>query len=303
MNDEQFIKQISINRDLIVRRNETAYEHMETLVNSYAHLIEGKAEIMLEMNKALLKLYFDTDYAGAIDISLNAVEKFKNSPHKAQVAFHMKMIAHCHLHLGEYDIAMRYLEEAIKTLPTDDKDYIPNKVDMLYALAQAEEHKDVRSEKMAEHLQQALQLLSGEDDIRRANCLMGLGNYYNNIEQPEQALKHFHEAVTTFEKEYLIQHLSNTYSNMGICYLQLQDFAETQNYMQKALDLRLKAGSPDMLAISYSNFGMLYKATEEYDKAEESLMLSQKIAEEIGFKQLIDKNNLLLNEIGRLKNR
>ena len=303
MNDEQFLKQVSINRELIVRRNETAYEHMETLVNSYAHLIQGKAEIMLEMNKALFKLYFDTDFAGAIDISLNAVEKFKDSPHRNQLAFHMKMIAHCHLHLGEYDIAMRYLEEAITTLPTDDKDYIPNKVDMLYALAQAEEHKDVRSEKMAEHLQQALQLLSGEDDIRRANCLMGLGNYYNNIEQPEQALKHFHEAVTTYEKEYLIQHLSNTYSNMGICYLQLQDLFGANNYMQKALELRLKAGSPDMLAISYSNFGMLYKATEEYDKAEESLMLSQKIAEEIGFKQLIDKNNLLLNEIGRLKNR
>lgn len=156
---------------------------------------------------------------------------------------------------------------------------------------------------MAEHLQQALNLLNNEDDIRRANCLMGLGNYYNNIEQPGQALKHFHEAVATYEKQYLIQHLSNTYSNMGICYLQLQDLSEANNYMQKALDLRLKAGSPDMLAISYSNFGMLYKATEEYDKAEENLMLSQKIAEEIGFKQLIDKNDNLLNEIIRLKNR
>lgn len=303
MNAEQLLKQVLINRDLILRNNSNAHEHMEMLQTTYPHLINGEIAITLEMNKALAKLYFDSDYAGAIDISLKAIDEFKNAPYKKQLAFHMKMVAHCQLHQGEHDIAMLYLNEAIETLPQDDVSYTANKADMLYALAQVEEVKDAKSPKMAEHLLLALNLLSDDvDTVRKANCLLGLGNYYNNIDKPEQALAYFHEAIVTFEKEYLLQHMSNTYSNMGICYLQLQDYAQAELYMQKALDLRIKAGGADMLAISYSNFGRLYKLKGEYTRAIEFLTLSQKISTEIGFKQLIIKNDDLLNEIEAINN-
>ncbi len=298
MNAEQLLKQVYINRDLILRQNENAREHLDMLLNNYVHLVSGEVEITVEMNKALVKLYFDTDYVGAIDISLKTIDAFKHSAYKTQLAFHKKMVAHCNLHLGEYDIAIQYLQEAIDTLPVDDEKYAANKADMLFTMAQAEEFKDIRSEKMAAHLHEALNLLCNDvETVRKANCLVGLGNYYNNINEPAEALKYFHEAATTFENKYLIHHIANTYSNMGICYLQLKDCDKAEYYMQKALDLRMKAASPDMLAVSYTNFGRLFIAKKEYAKAREFLTLSQKIATEIGYKHLIDKNEELLNAI------
>lgn len=304
MNAEQFLKQVLINRDLVVRKNETAHEHLQMLTTSYDHLITGKAAIMLDMNKALIKLNFESDYGAAMDISLNTIEKFKHSPFKTALAFHMKMVAHCNLYLGQYDIATRYLQEAIDTLSPEEEDYTSHKADMLCALAQAEEHKDAKSAKMPEYLLAALNLLNREEDsLRKANCLLGLGNYYNNIEQPAEALKHFEQAAASFEKQYLLHHMANAYSNMGISYLQLKDYTRSHQYMQKALDIRVKADSADTLAISYSNFGRLYMLTGQLDKAEDALNTSQRIAEDIGFKQLIEKNEELFKELSDLKKR
>jgi tetratricopeptide (TPR) repeat protein len=298
MNSEQLLKQVFINRELILQQSANAHEHLEMLQREYAHLIKGEVAITLEMNKALSELYFNSDYAKAMEISIAAIERFKNSPYHTPLAFHMKMVSTCHMHLGENDLAERYLLEALETLSPDDKDYITNRADMFYSLAQAEEAKDRKSPKMADYLLQALSLLSADtDSVRKANCLLGLGNYYINIENPKEALRHFEEAVIAFEKRYLLQHMSNCYSNMGTCYLMLQDFENAEKYMQKALDLRVKSGSPDNLAISYSNFGRLYKSLHQLDKAEEFVAKSQSIAEEIGFKQLIERNNTLLDEI------
>jgi tetratricopeptide (TPR) repeat protein len=301
MNAEQLLKQVWINRDLVLRQNENAPEHLEMLERDYAYAINAEVSIVLEMNKALIEVYFNGNYAKAMDISLAAIDKFGKYPYRNALAFHMKMVANSHMHLGQYDLAKRYLLEAIDTL-SPNEDYVANKADMLYALAQNEESINPKSPQMAGYLQEALSLLEDvTDSTRKANCLMGLGNYFINVENPQEALRYFHEAVLTFEKKYLLHHMSNTYSNMGTCYLDLKDFERAEEYMQKALDLRLKTSSPDSLAISYGNFGVLYLRKGEYDKAEEFLNRSQKIAEEIGFKQLIDRNNDRLHDIGRIK--
>ncbi|HLP51574.1 MAG TPA: tetratricopeptide repeat protein, partial [Chitinophagales bacterium] len=269
MNAEQLLKQVALNRDLITRLNKDAFEHLDTLQKDYAHVIDEESAISIELNKSLIQLCFHANYTAAIDCSLAALEKYGHSTCYKGVALHLKMVGMCHAHIGEFDLAVRYLLEALDTIGSHSPVI---RADILHVLAWTEDFKSPESIKIVHYLTEALELIRDtDDDVRKANFIMGIGNYYNNINDCEKALENFKQAAETFENKYRLAGMGNCYSNMGSCYLKLNDIANAQHYLQKSLELRLKFGSPDELGIAYYNMAVLSFATKDLPLCEDYL--------------------------------
>jgi tetratricopeptide (TPR) repeat protein len=302
MNAVQLLKQIVTNRNLILRNNLHAYEALQMLKSNYAQLANEEITLNLELNNTLAELHFNSNYAGAIDNSTAVVDKFKNSVYKSVIALHLKAIGHGYIHTGEFDLAERYFLEALKHIIASDPDYIENRSGILLSLAMNEDYREGEYEKAIGYLTEAIELQSAEKHaVGRASSLMGLGNVYNSIENVEEALKHYLEAVVTLEQNYVLPGMANAYSNIGNCYLKLNDLEKAQSYHEKALQLRMKSGTPDDISISYSNMAIVYKEKNDFDRAEECLVKSKKILEDVGNKPWINYVNEMLDELAQLR--
>lgn len=303
MNAEQLLKQVIINRGLIVRKSEDAHEHLQTLEQEYAHLINEEIALAIALNHSLVHLIFKGSYKAAIDNSLAVLDKHFNTAYKNALSFHLKMVGVCYAHLGNFDLSERYLLDAVDTVDADANPCKVTKSDIFHSLAMAQDFKDPNSIKIPHYLKLAVELLgeNGEDD-RMANCIMGLGNYYNNIGKPNEALEQFKKAAEAYEKNYRLNNMAGCYSNMGSCYLKLKDIVSAETYLNKALELRLKSGSPNDLAISYFNMGVLCFEKADYAQAEEYFNKVLLIAEETGNKPFIVMANDKLDELARIKN-
>ncbi|HRG87695.1 MAG TPA: tetratricopeptide repeat protein [Chitinophagales bacterium] len=303
MNAEQLLKQVMINRGLIVRKSEDAHEHLQTLEQEYAHLINEEIALAIALNHSLVHLTFKGSYKGAIDNSLTVLDKYLNTTHKNALSFHLKMVGVCYAHLGDFDLSERYLLNAIDTVDEDANPCKVTKSDIFHSLAMAQDFKDPYSIKIPHYLNLAVELLGeNTEDDRMANCIMGLGNYYNNIDRVDEALVQFKKAAAVFEKNYRLNNMAGCYSNMGSCYLKLKNIPEAESYLEKALELRLKSGSPNDLAISYFNMGVLCFEKANYVQAEEYLNKVLLITERTGNKPFTARVNDKLDELARVKN-
>ena len=288
---------------MILGRNQLALKQLETLQRDFTHLINEEIALNIAFNISLWELYFSSNYSKAIDNSMATLDRFKNSDNKYMLAMHLKMAGHCYAHTGEADLAERYLLEALETLSTDPE-YCAIRADILHELAMTTEYRDATSEQIKDYLLSAIELLYGEKHkVRKANCLMGLGNYYNNINEMLLALEYYKQAAETFEQKNVVSNMGNCYSNMGSCYLKLRDYAEAQKYLDKALELRLQSGSPEQLGISWFNLGVLYKERREFALADEMLLKALHIVEQLGNKHFADHINQTIHQLELEKNK
>ncbi len=303
MNARQLLDLLRINRQLIVQRNEQAQEHLQMLKKDYAPVLNDETSLGIELSNSLIELYFNSNYISAIDNSVAAVDKYKDTKCRHAIARHFKIIGHCYAHLGDFDLAEMYLLDALDNVAETDEDYIDDKTGILHTLAMSHEFKDDKSTKPIEYLNQAIELLNDEKyAITKANCLMGLGNIYNNIDSMDEALKNYRLAADTFERRYALLNMASAYSNIGSCYIKLEDFDEAEKYLQKSLDLRIKFGSPDELSISYFNLAILFKARKQFVLAEDYLFKAQTIVDELGNRPFLAQVNEEIDDLARAKN-
>src|SRR6187402_1627311 len=99
-----------------------------------------------------------------------------------------------------------------------------------------QEYKPNCHQKAIAYLQEAIDILADEQhDIKRGNCLMGMGNVYNSVENIDLALKYYEQAAGIFEDSYYLGNMASAYSNMGNCYIKLKEFETAERYHEKAL--------------------------------------------------------------------
>lgn len=302
MNAEQLLKQVMINRGLIIRKNDDAFHHLETLENDYLHLMNDEIALAIALNHSLVHLVHHANYAAAIDNSLLAIDRFANTTKKNALALHLKMAGVCYSSMGDFDLGERYLLEALDTINSDEKPNIAAKSDIYHSLAMSYDFREPTNSNITHYLNKAIELLDPESDAERlANCVMGLGNYYNNIEKNEEALTQYKIALEVFERLYRLGSMANCYSNLGSVYVKLNELEQGEYYLNKALELRLKFGSPDELAISYFNTAILYKQQNKIEDSEAYLLKTLQILEQSGNKPFIQRVNDRLDELNRIK--
>ncbi len=289
MNKEQLLKQLQTNHELIGRNNEHAYDHLLMLKSDYAHLVDEEVELYMELNTSLALKYFRADFAGALDNSLAVISRFGQTIYRSLLAQHQRLAGHVYAERADYKLAEQYLFMALENVHTNEPDYESLRAMILHTLAMMHEYKGDAPEKPIAYLTEAIALLSDEiHGARRATCMMGLGNIYNEADQVEEALKYYLQAAEMYEDRYLLADMAAAYSNIGNCYTKLVDFARAEKYLNKSLELRLKAGSPSAICISYYNLGVLYKERGELEKANELFLQTKEQAERSGNRQFLE---------------
>ncbi|HLP53123.1 MAG TPA: tetratricopeptide repeat protein [Chitinophagales bacterium] len=302
MDARQLVKQIRDNRELLVRNNQLAFEHFQMLKQNYVHLINEEVALNFALSEALYAQQARSDYRQAIDISLAALDKYKTSVFKNLVAMHMRNIGHSYAHLGEFALAEMYLVEALDNLDESEPNYKSNKALILNNLAMTCEFKAAGHEKAIDYLNQAIELLAGDNDrVKRANCLMGLGNIYNTMNNLPEALDKYRQAAGVLEGNYSLADMASAYNNMGNCYLKMQELELAESYHQKAFDLRMKLGTPYPIGVSYFNLGMVHKTRGRLEQAGEYLNRACKMIEELGDKPFLAQINKELDSLEALK--
>lgn len=285
MDAGQLVKQIRDNREMLVSNNHLAVEHFQLLKRNYTHLMNEEVALNFELSEALWAFQAHSDYKKAIDISLAVLDKYPDSAFKNLIAMHMRNIGQSYAHLGDFVLAEMYLIEAMDNLEVNDHRYKSNKALILNNLAMTCEFKATDHERAIDYLNQALALLEGDEDkVKRANCLMGLGNIYNTMNNIPVALDNYRRAAEVFEENYLLANMGSAYSNIGNCYLKMQELEQAEGYHQKAFDLRMKLGSPYPISVSFFNLGMVYKTQNKLAQARDFLNKACKMVEELGDK-------------------
>lgn len=297
MTNSQFLKLLATNRELIQRNNVHAIEHLQMLKNDYGHLTDPEVALNIELNNSLLEIHFHSNHEAAINNSLRVIEKHRDCEFQNLVARHYWLIGQSLTNRGEYEKAREYLLLSLKTV-VPSGDYVVIKTDVLVGLAMNEEFENRGKGTAIRYLEEALLLLDHDDyAIRKASCLMGMGNVYLNAENVDEALKNYHAAAETYERFFDLANMAGAYSNLGTCYITLKDYAKAEKFLQKSLELRTKFGSPDHLAISYYNLAMVYNCTDRPQLAFDVLKKSKELLERSGNLHYMEGYDEILEEI------
>ena len=303
MNSKQLLKILAENRTLIQQIHYNAYEHLQMLNKSYAHLHDEEVILSMELSNSIAEIQFHSRYEKAIENSLRVIDRYGNSIYSNYIISHYLVLGRCYANTGEFHKAEEYLLTALKRITSDEPILIGLKSDILHSLVMNEQIAERGPEKSIQYLTEALDLLKDENSNRKANCLMGLGNVYINADMIEEALENYNKAAVTYEHQFDLANMGNVYCNIGTCYLKMEDFPQAERYLEKSLELRIKVGSPEHLSISYYNLALVYKAQNNLDRAEELLLKCKDILVRTDSKPFIKDTEQQLAEIALLKNK
>lgn len=268
MDSAELVKQIRANREQLSRNSPAALLELQRLKAISPQLMNEEVYLNLALNESLYYYLVKSDYKRSIDVSLAALATYTQSRYKSLVAMITRSVGQCYAHLGEFDLAERYLLDALNNLEDTDPSYKSNKALILHNLAMTCEFKGADLEKAIEYLNQALLLLDEDkDSTKQANCLMGLGNLYNSLNNLPKALDKYLQAAEIFETDTDLGNRAAAYSNIANCYLKMHEFDLSESYHNKALELRMKSEVPYPIGVSYFNLGVHYKMKGDYTKA------------------------------------
>lgn len=297
MTNNQLLKLLATNRELIQRNNNHAIEHLQMLKADYGHITDCEVALNIELNNSLVEIHFHSNHESAIENSLRAIEKYKDCEFRNLIARHYWLIGQCCANQGQYAKADEYLFLSLKTI-VPNEGYIPLKTDVLVTLAMNEEFRNKGAGSSLKYLEEAILLLDHEAyAIRKAGCQMGMGNVYINMGRQEEALMNYHAAAEIYERFFDLANMASVYCNIGTCYMHTKDYTRAEQFLQKSVELRTKFGSPDHLAISYFNLAVVYKETERYQQAFEFLTQSKEILTRTGNQHYLEGAEALLEQI------
>lgn len=299
MNTTQLLKLLETNRELIMRNNAHAVEHYQMLKTDFGHIKDEEVVLAMDLSASLAEKHIHSNHAHAIEISLKAISNYNGPQTNFLLTRHFWLVGHSYVMQSQHDKAEYYLLKSLNT----DAEHVIAKSDGLIALAMNEEIRtgEHGSPKAAEYINQALEILKGEEfEVRRASCLIGLGNIFINAGNLEDSLVNYMAAAEIYEKHFDLANMAAAYCNIGTNYYQRKEYDKAERYIGKSLDLRLKGGTPDDLSISYYNLAILYKDTGRLKEAYNLLLKTKDIEERTGNLNNLEKTEEQLQLIAGL---
>ncbi|MCW3125632.1 MAG: ATP-dependent transcriptional regulator [Bacteroidetes bacterium] len=273
---------ISSNRKYIRLRSNIAVQNLAMLHKSFDGVEDEECQLALMLNDSFAVAIFGGDYAGAIEISLAALENFHESNLHYLMAEHESLLGRCYTYITQYATAREHLlrAEALAFHRMPDTDEARGlRADILHNLAMNNHHADTGDDLTVAYLERALGILEGTDfSNRKGICLMGIGNVRMTQGRQEEALSYQMRAMELFEDAETFTNLSTVYSNIGTCYTHLGQFESAEVYIMRGLDMRTRMGSYWEIANSYYSLASLYVKKGETDIAYENLLISRDYA-------------------------
>jgi tetratricopeptide (TPR) repeat protein len=183
-------------------------------------------------------------------------------------------------------------------LDADDSKNIQLKGDALYDQAMLNCYSGKSHQQCIALLQQAIDLQKAEEfEVRRAVCLVGLGNVYGNMHEFKEALVYYHKAADIFEKHSVLNSLGCAFSNIGMCHIMLGHLKQAEQWLNRAQSLLSKAGSPGEMAGLYFNYAQLSTEQKDYNATYQNLLSCREYASESGDKAMHRRAVRALHEL------
>lgn len=163
------------------------------------------------------------------------------------------------------------------------------------------------TDKQIEYFHKALQIARAVKDQKFVATLLsnGLGNAYKTRHQIDSALLFHIEALKIREHIQDIWGLANSYLYIGQMYLLQKDYAQTEVYFQKSMDMSLQINDQYGLSVGLLNIGNLYFEQKKFQDALNLYEKSLKIAETAQLKPEVklccDKLAQTYIELGKFK--
>lgn len=298
MNTSQILDLLKTNREYLQRNSDFALNDLHDLCLRYANHTDEEVQLSLAFNQSLAQIHFYSQYAKAIENSLQIIEKFKDSKNLSLLERHHWVTGHAYAHIGEHTQAENYLLRALQLLESFSPVPYAQKTNVLYSLAINNHYGGGNAKISIEYLQQILEMPeTATVPSRKASSLNGIGNFCMQADNYDEARSYFLSALKIYEEDYDLLNMAACYSNLGGCYLKMVNLEMAETNLNKALDLRIKVGTPEHLAISYFNMAELNKLKKQYSLALDHLNKSRAILLRLDNHASIKQADELLNEI------
>ena len=135
------------------------------------------------------------------------------------------------------------------------------------------------------YLEKSLSFINkGKFTTELAKVSNALGIVYHRIGDYDEALEHYYEALTIWEKLEEYKSVTMPLGNIGKVYEALEDYDKAEIYYQKQLTIAEKHNISDQRQNAYNHMGSLELTKENYDLALNYFKKAQEIAEENGNK-------------------
>jgi tetratricopeptide (TPR) repeat protein len=155
-----------------------------------------------------------------------------------------------------------------------------------------------------EKLLQAIEIFEEKGDLDNlAKAYISIAFFYGrlgDLKNQEEALL---EALELKKSLSDIRALISVYNNLGVCLKNQARLKESIMYYDLAFELLEQMDSPLQIAQNLTNRGNIYEKLEDYPKAEELFLSSEKICEKNGITYGVILSNLNLGNLYRLMGR
>ena len=201
------------------------------------HTAEQCGQADYKVYKHLGLCYFDNDYETSLRYFRHAEAMDKT---KLSVVEH---IGYLHMRLDEYNKALTAFKRALELRP-DNKKYF-------YLIGLCHVKLDQKTEAL-NYLKTAISIDSNDPNLF---FMAGI---------TEREIGHYREAICNLERSLASGQTDNVhekYNEMGLCYMNLKDYAKAAEYLLKAVE-----ANPDY-AEGYSNLGLCHYLSKDYKRA------------------------------------
>ena len=242
----------------------------------------------VDIFNTLSVLYINKSTEKSLDYCRKASDLAKNIKYKNGEALSYLRTAKIYRHLDEYEQALKYLQDALKTFKSvNDKKMISqtlNDIGLAY-------NKMGNYDEALENINKALDISKEiNDSIGISRAFNNFGSCYQKMGELDVALDY---SLKSLKYEEKTNH--NALNTISIIYGILQNFDKSLDYQKRALKIREKLEEKDAFIGSLNNMGVIYVKLNKPEKALEYFLKAYKIAEEIGKKSNLNK---ALNNIG-----
>jgi len=220
-------------------------------------------------------------------IHLNSAESALQSRDESlQLARTLTWKANAYLYLGDYQIALKVVNQAL--------DLAKSKATPHIAHAEALRVKGVLLRRLGQinsaitWLTQSLyEYRAMEDDVNAAIVQESLGMVYMNIGQHSNAINFYQNSLELWREMKNFTRQANLLNNMGVSYHLSGDLIKAKNCLDEALDRAKQGGLVQTEAFTLASLGDLYVDIGFLDAAREQYRLARQLAQQLEFRYLL----------------
>jgi len=133
------------------------------------------------------------------------------------------------------------------------------------------------------------------DPLRTGNAYMAIADIYKVTAVYEKSLEYLFLSLRQFENMKDTAKIAECNDEIGVVYMMSNDFANADNYFQKAFNLNKKIRNFHQIALNYMNMGSNYLMIDSIEKGLSYYLVSLMIADSL---QMEEEKITLMNNLG-----